>query len=76
MRGVIRYPKPTRGAREAAQDPPRAEKVGEREWSVPSASSPGTSRRVTLVDGAWSCDCPAFEHRGTCRHIAAAGDSG
>lgn len=71
MRGIIRYPKPVHAAR-TTQDPPRAEKTGDNEWSVPSASSPGTSRRVMLTEGVYSCDCPAFLHRGTCKHVAVA----
>ncbi len=38
----------------------------ERVWRYPSASEPGVTRTVRLVNGVLVCDCPA---RGRCKHI-------
>lgn len=38
---------------------------------VPSKSAPGATWTVLwITEGTAHCFCPAFQHRGTCRHVA------
>lgn len=61
---------------ETRRDAGRVERVARNVWSVPSAS--GGERHVVsahrVADGgwAWVCDCPGFEYRRRCGHIAQA----
>ena len=48
------------------------EPCGPGEWVVPSATSPGATWTVFWrTEGVHFCFCPGFQHRGTCRHLAA-----
>lgn len=48
------------------------EPCGPGEWIVPSATSPGATWTVFWqTEGTAFCFCPGFQHRGTCRHLAA-----
>jgi hypothetical protein len=48
------------------------EPCGAGEWLVPSATMPGATWTVFWrTEGVHFCFCPGFQHRATCRHLAA-----
>lgn len=40
-------------------------------WIVPSETITGELYRVVRVEGAVTCDCLGFFHRGRCKHVTA-----